>query len=507
MDRRGFIQLTGLTALATAACGSDELLRTPPARRPNILLLMTDQHRGDCLGCDGNSVIKTPNLDALARDGYHFTSAYSSTPSCTPARAALLTGLQPWNHGMLGYSKVADRYSPEFPRTFSENGYRTHAIGKLHYHPQRNYHGFQSAEIDESGRVEAPGFVSDYRKWFREVAPELDPDRTGIGWNDYPSAAYALPEELHPTRWTADRAVEFLEKVDGDKPFLLKVSFARPHSPYDPPRRFMEAYSDADMPAPQVGAWAAEKYATRSSDRDDIWHGDLGAEQAKASRRGYYGSVSFVDEQIGRILAALDSQSLRENTLVLFLADHGDMLGDNNLWRKTYAYEPSARIPMIMRLPGGRREGGQTKKIARPVEIRDIFPTMLDAAGISVRKKLDGASLIRLAKQDGEWRKHIDLEHDVCYDVTNHWSAITDGRWKYIFHALDASEQLFDLKQDPYETQDLSGSARHKGELERQRHLLTEHLKPRGQEWVKNGALVARPKRLLHSPNYPGTAV
>ena len=144
--------------------------------KPNIILFMTDQHRGDAHGCSGNKKIITPNLDSLANDGVLFNRAYTSTPSCTPARAALLTGMAPWNHGMLGYSKVSVKYKYELPQMLSDNGYHTIGIGKMHYHPQRNLHGFHKTILDESGREESPGFKSDYRKWFKEVASDKNPD-------------------------------------------------------------------------------------------------------------------------------------------------------------------------------------------------------------------------------------------------------------------------------------------------------------------------------------------
>jgi len=145
-----------------------------------MLLLMADQHRADCLGADGNPVIHTPNLDRLAAEGARFRCAYSSTPTCTPARSALLTGLSPWRHGMLGYGRVAEKYPLEMPRALREAGYYTLGIGKMHYHPQRNPHGFHQVLLDESGRAESPEFRSDYRAWFCSEAPGLDPDATGI---------------------------------------------------------------------------------------------------------------------------------------------------------------------------------------------------------------------------------------------------------------------------------------------------------------------------------------
>jgi len=472
--------------------------------RPHILLLMADQFRGDCFGAAGNSVIRTPNLDRLAREGALFACAYSSTPTCTPARSALLTGLSPWRHGMLGYGRVAERYPVEKPRALRETGYYTFGIGKMHWHPQRNPHGFHQVLLDESGRVESPDFRSDYRAWFWSQAPNLDPDATGIGWNSYRAAPYVLPEQVHPTHWTGRTAVRFLESYNRPEPFFLKVSFARPHSPYDPPERFWKLYEDARPPEAVVGRWA-ERYAARSWQRDDIWHGDLGPGQVRRSRQGYYGSASFVDEQIGRILEALERRGWLEQTLILFTADHGDMTGDHHLWRKSYAYEASARIPMLLRWPQGMVSRPRGQRLSQPVELRDVLPTFLEAAGATPAEKLDGESLLKLVRGQAEgWRAWIDLEHDVCYSPENHWSALTDGRWKYIFHAHDGREQLFDLAQDPAEQNDLGADAAFESTLRLWRGRLVEHLAERGEHFVKNGRLALRQESYLYSPNYPG---
>ena len=217
---------------------------------------------------------------------------------------------------MLGYGRVAASYPVEMPRLLAGAGYHTMAIGKLHYTPQRNLHGYHGALLDESGRSDSLDFRSDYRSWFWSEAPGLDPDATGISWNDYRGKAYVLPERLHPTNWTGNCAVRFLEQYTRSQPFFLKVSFARPHSPYDPPERWLRRYADAAMPKPVVGDWAG-RYRERSDGGNEIWHGDAGPEVTAHSRACYYGSVSLIDEQIGRILEALEHRGWLDHTLVL----------------------------------------------------------------------------------------------------------------------------------------------------------------------------------------------
>ncbi len=508
MDRRRFLK-TASAGAASFALAPGFLLQPAAAStstRPNILFLMADQLRSDCLGCMGNQAVHTPNLDAIAREGVVFTNAYSSTPTCTPARAGLLTGMSPWHHGMLGYGRVARHYRVELPRLIREAGYYTFGIGKMHWYPQRALHGFHGTLLDESGRVESPGFVSDYHRWFMEAAPGKNPDATGLGWNDYRAWPYVLPEALHPTRWIGQTAVDFLRNYNRPEPFMLKVSFERPHSPYDPPPRFWEMYQDGDLPAPHVGKWAARFASHKIPPATTLWHGDLGVNQAKRSRHGYYGNVSFVDEEIGRIISVLKERGWYENTLIIFFADHGDMLGDHNLWRKSYAYEGSAHIPMLLRWPtqfGHDERRGQ--QMDQPVELRDVLPTFLDAAAAKFPEGIDGRSLLDLVRgQTRNWREAIDLEHDVCYSVDNHWNAMTDGRWKYIFHAYDGHEQLFHLEEDPGELHDLAGDPGYQTVLREWRDRLVEHLSERGEPFVKNGRLLIRRERMLYSPNYPG---
>jgi len=510
LNRRKFLRLAAAGPAALAAAGAaGRLAGQQPDKpgKPHILYLMSDQHRYDCMGSSGNPVIRTPNLDRIAAEGVRFSRAYTSTPSCTPARSAVLTGLSPWHHGMLGYGRVAKSYPLELPRAVAQAGYYTFGIGKMHWFPQTSLHGFHGTLLDESGRSETPGFVSDYRRWFRAVAPELDPDATGIGWNDYRARAYALPEELHPTRWTGDRAVEYIEGYKKEEPFMLKVSFARPHSPYDPPQRFLDMYDEREMPAPVVGNWAA-KYESRAQGfGNNIWHGKLPQEIVRHSRRGYYGSVSFIDEQIGRILAALEARGMLEDTLIVFFSDHGDMLGDHNMWRKTYAYEGSARIPMLLRWPrrmGLEAERGTSRD--ETVELRDILPTLLDAAGVEIPRGLDGKSLLQLVRgETAAWREVLDLEHWRCYSRENNWNALTDGRYKYIFCAYDGSEQLFDMHNDPDELEDLASQPAYRSLVGEWRAWLAAYLAERGEDYVSGGRPKVRGESdSLYSPNFPG---
>ena len=514
-----------LTFLSFAAvCCSTLAGEQPPEKPPNILLLMADQMRADMLGSSGNKVTITPNLDKLAAEGARYTNAFSSTPTCTPARAALLTGLSPWYHGMLGYGSIAQRYPYEMPRALRDAGYYTSSIGKDHFGWNKTTNSGISHGYDETNLYDGlPVEFDDYDEWMKKNYPNLDPMATGLEYNDYRGAVYALPEDVHPTAWVGRAAVSFLEGYNKTQPFFLKVSFHRPHSPYDPPKRWMDRFDPEKMPAPYLGDWDSRyaiDYKTKTAP-PGIWVGDVGEKQVRLSRQAYYASVGFVDEWIGNILGKLEGLGLTERTFVFFTADHGDMMGDHYHWRKGYPYFGSASVPMLLRWPssmsaasGGPVATARGSTMAHVTELRDIFPTVLDIAGIPVAEKLNGSSLLETLRagdhtsfSDSDaptpWREAIDLEHDICYNATNHWNALTDGHWKYVFQAYDGTEQLFDLDRDPHELTDVAGREEEVLGQWRERMVRQFTDEGRGEDWVKDGKLVKRVKGQLYSPNYP----
>lgn len=512
ISRRGFLQKSAIAAgtalIAPSAIAQSDnkrkIKKLKPTKQPNVLLIMTDQHRADCIGYMGNKIIKTPHIDSLAKDGVCFTTGYSSVPSCTPARTGLLTGLSPWHHGMLGYSRVALKYKYEMPQMLKEAGYYTFGIGKMHWFPQKTLHGFHATLVDESGRREQPGFISDYHDWFNLNAPGMDPNKTGIGWNEHRSGVYQLDEKLHPTTWTGKTAVNLIENYEQDNPLFLKVSFARPHSPYDPPQRYLDMYKDANIPEPAIGEWADE-FANKGNKNKNAAFGDFGKDHAVKSRRHYYANITFIDDQVGEIIDALKRKGIYDNTLVIFTADHGDMMGDHHHWRKTYAFEGSAKVPYLMKLP----KNFETKvkrgaKLSQPVELRDILPTFLDAAGADIPKDMDGSSLLKLvSEKKPKWREYIDMEHATCYSHDNYWAALTDGEYKYIWHFSTGKERLFNLKNDPHEIKDLASVKKYQKRLKNWREKMIDHLSERGDEFVKNGKLQVLKRTVLHSPNHP----
>jgi len=482
----------------------------------NVILIMTDQMRGDCLSCDGHPVVETPNLDEMAGQGTHFKHAYTACPSCLPARATLMTGMNQWHTGILGMGRGQGPIPNDFPHTLAGEmtaaGYQTHLVGKGHFHPQRAMMGFQTHELDESNRMAINGMEDEYRSWFKEqtAGKDISPDDHGVAWNSWMSRPWHTEEYLHPTSWTMNRSIDFLQRRDLDKSFFLNISFARPHSPYVPPAPYIDMYKDAEIPDPFIAEWSAMHDDEETASNVEAWRGIKTPAQIRRARMGYYGSISFIDTQIGRLrnwMKRFQPETLH-NTMFIFTSDHGDMQGDHNLWRKTYAYEGSARIPFIIQTPtdypGSRHLADEV------VELQDIMPTILDFAGVDIPSTVDGRSLLSLTeKKDNNWRSYVHGEHCTCYSRDQEMQYVTDGRKKFIWLPRLGMEQFFDLEDDPGECQDLAGIPSMKTEIDLWRGYLIKVLEERDCGWVKDGQLCCPQDVDLVSPwkeqRYNGT--
>ena len=451
--------------------------------RPNILLLMTDQQRGDALGLAGHPVLQTPYLDALGAEGVFFRRAYSACPICVAARRTLMTGRRPVSHGVFANYNTR-LFGPTLPGELAAAGYQTHLVGKLHLWPLRARYGFQSMDWADSP---FPRHDDDYQRWLRREgfnAPgaAVAHGANGNGWVARP---FHLEERFHFTNWCADRAIEFLERRDPTAPFFLKVSFHQPHQPCTPPRDYYERYMAMDLPEPEVGDWA------RVFDRPQRglsvvagWRVCLEPALMRQYRAAYYGCINHIDDQIGRILAAIP-----RNTIVVFTSDHGEMLGDHQWTRKRNAYEASAHIPLLMRFPAGLgiRPG---QACDQPVELMDLMPTLLETAGVPVPESVEGRSVLPLVRgEPAEWRAYL---HGECSDVATMNSGmqyLTDGRRKYIWFPGQGREQYFDLEADPREMRDLAASPDRAAEIAIWRERLVRELEGRPEGFVESGRL------------------
>jgi len=457
---------------------------------PNILFIFCDQMRSDCMSCVGHPVVETPNIDEIGRRGVVFTGAYASVPSCIAARASIFSGLAPTHHHRLGYQdQVPWDYANMLAEVLRDAGYQTAAVGKTHFYPQRKHCGFEVLESYEGLQNFDGRYVNDYHEWLREKTNgrlmEIDHGLSSNSWAARPSP---LPEELHNNTWVATRAIDFLRRRDRTRPYFLFMSFHRPHPPIDPPKTFYDIYKDRELPDVPVGDWAARHDVPAS--HLDCWQGRLPDKTLAHTRRAYYAQVAHIDSQIGRVLQAFTYLHI-PRPAILFTADHGEMLGDHHLWRKTYAYEGSAGIPLVMSLPDARPKNGLTFCDA-PVISQDLYPTLLDVAGVDVPDTADGKSFAHLVSNPGSIDRHeyVHGEHSACYDDGMAMQYLTDGREKYIWYTLSGEEQLFDLTNDPQELHNLAADPKYKERLELWRSRMVTQLAPREQDGLSDGKLL-----------------
>jgi len=470
-------------------------------QQPNVVLIVADQWRGDALSCAGHPVVRTPILDELAARGVRFDRAYSATPTCLPARAALMTGQSQESHGLVGYVEGIDfpRAHPvTMPGVFRDAGYQTHAIGKMHIWPERARIGFDDVQLHDGflhyARREYRGVlepVDDYVHWLRRQ-PGVSPDEEyfdhGAGCNSIVTRPWDKAERLHPTNWVTTTAGRFLERRDPTRPFFLYLSYHRPHPPYDPPAWALEQFLAADEQPTLHGDWNGVWDANRADGGHQASLATMPADMIRRARAGYYGAMAHVDQQIGRFLELLEQSGEAENTIVVFTSDHGEMLGDHDIYRKAVPYEGSARVPLIV-ADAPTRASVRREVSAELAELRDVMPTLLELAGVDVPASVDGRSLAPVvsgADAAVEPRAWLHGEH-VYWGQSLHW--VTDGTHKYIWGSGEGVEQLFDLAADPGEAHDLVGARSAPDVLERCRAALVDALRDRPEGFVVDGAL------------------
>lgn len=438
------------------------------ADMPNVLLITADQMRGDALGCNGNEFIDTPNLDALAARGVTFTNACSPNPICVPGRACITTGN--YSHVCTGTKnntglirddqiKIAGR--------FADAGYQTTAIGKLHYVPYsppgkpRLVHGFQRVELCESGRIlnqfdptgKTRG-LEDFHDWLVDEGWGGYERAHATGNNDVHPAPSPLPAEYHEESWVATRSIENLREhlaASPGKPFFMWSSFAKPHSPYDPPRPWDAKYDPREIPPP-IGN------ASLLADRDPylrtcpVGYGwdKLSPQAIQNARAHYFGMVSFQDYNIGRLLGFLEEAGELDNTIVIYTADHGDLLGDYGCFFKVNMFAGSVGIPLIFAGPGvAAQEPSDTL-----AGLQDILPTVAEMTGASLPRSVMGESLTGVLDGSANGVREYFVSQSL-ESPRQRYMVLTD-RFKYVYHELGGVQELYDVVDDRRELVNLA---------------------------------------------------
>ncbi len=399
----------------------------------------------------------TPNMNAIAGAGVRFRRAYTPCPTCIAARRSILSGQFPATHGMMGYRDGVEWDITEtLPALLSRAGYHTCWIGRsMHQHPFRKRFGFQQVVL--SGGRHGPSIhaPTEYAEFLARNQPEGGGGYYGSGvmHNDWTARPWHLPEQLHHTNCSVGEALRWLERRDPPCPFFLVVSFIAAHPPLVPPAFYLERYLRTGAPDPIVGDWATPPAHDGIGDDVSASSVDLSGEALLSARAGYYGLLNHLDDQLRRLLNPVNDveRQTGHNTVVMLTSDHGDMLGDHHLWRKTVPYEPSARIPLLVRGPGHLEiQRGAVRN--EPVSLPDIMPTLLDMADVPIPDTVEGRSLLPLLRgEQPPWREQLHIEHAPMHHT------LTDGHEKYIWFVKDGREQFFDLVADPTECHDLTG--------------------------------------------------
>lgn len=373
--------------------------------RPNVLFILLDDLRPE-LGCYGKEEIKSPHIDALAGQGMLFERAYCQVAVCNPSRASMLSGLRPDTIRIYDQSRYLRAENPEvltLPQFFKNQGYRTLSVGKVFHHSA-------SEPGDDPLSWSEPmfGFGDNYRHWFTQASEELvkrekarPENKNRKRFRGPPYEASNHPDDDYPDGQTASKAIELL-RANRANPFFLAVGFIKPHLPFTSPQAYWDLYpqDSIELPENDSAPAGAPSVALQSGYELRSYGGvpaagEIPRDMALNLIRGYRACVSFVDAQLGRVLAELDRLGLRENTIVVVVGDHGYHLGENGLWTKMTNFESATRIPLVIRAPGRMSAGKRTHAL---VEAVDLFPTLVDLCGFSQPGLLEGSSLVPLLK-------------------------------------------------------------------------------------------------------------
>ncbi|GLQ53119.1 sulfatase family protein [Devosia nitrariae] len=432
-------------------------------RRPNIVFILTDQQRFDTIRALGFKHMDTPNLDRLVRRGTSFTRMYVSSPSCAPSRASLFTGTYPHTNGVM---RNGEPWPWSWVTLLNKAGYRCVNVGKMHTNPVEGAFGFHERHVVENKDRAHPNvafYLDQWDKalWARGVEkPSRVTYRRREDYGERLGAfIWELDESLHADVFVADLACLWLERYPGKEPFFLQIGLPGPHPPYDPTPEYLAKYADRPLPEPirdydlesQPAPLRALRRQHLSDDHDAIVHlAEPSPQQMHRQRTHYYANVSMIDTQVGKVLDALETRGVLDDTIIVFTSDHGDCLNDHGHSQKWTMYEQSVRVPAIVAVPGIEND----LRVDDLVSLMDLGPTVLELAGVDVPSWMEAKSLRPyLNGEDASIRESVFSEHanDKILEGTQFMTMVRKGDWKLV-HFVDIDEgQLFDLEADPRE--------------------------------------------------------
>lgn len=446
--------------------------------QPNILFIYSDQHRADAMGCAGNELIQTPNLDRLANEGVRFSNAWTESPICQPARASLLTAKYPHEHGIIGnFTGECEPVWESYPRNLQAAGYSTAVIGKTHYSnwPMGKEKEPAPADawiqrfgydhvVEEFDRYVHIGYETPYTEFVKargdfEAYQQAVRDRFRIGDRHWEAVTSPLPQELDLTSFLAGEASTWIAEQSASKPWFLNLAFVQPHVPLMGDPIWADYYKDmhiprteTDIPNPGSERWSEHLQILQKHSHSELLTDDF----VLAGARQYYAMVSLIDQKVGEIIETLEERGELDNTWIIYASDHGEMLGDHGLMAKMCFYKSSVRVPMIIRPPGGCKASISDA----PVQAFDLVPTMLEIAGAKPLSEASAQSL--LAKVSGDGDEHREVAHSMIRMRPGMptWVAVSDGQYRLTYER-DSEEvvELFDLGSDPNENDNLAEDA------------------------------------------------
>ncbi len=449
--------------------------------RPNVLLFITDQQRADTIGALGNPYIQTPTLDGLAREGTSFTSAYAASPVCIASRCSLI--LSQWAHQTdctTNCPMPQERTS--FMEIFQDAGYQTHGVGKMHFSPDSHkLWGFDDRDYSEEGRWRED---DDYCRFVHESGYDHVFECMGVRSEYYymPQPSQ-LPARLHNSTWVGDRSLEFLERRDPDRPFLLWSSFIKPHPPFESPAPWHRLYKPTDVPLPHLpsGYETLQTYWNRRQNRykyrDQGWDDNL----IRTMRAAYYACISFVDYNAGRIIEHLRETGEIDNTIIIWVADHGEMLGDFGSFGKRSIFDAAANVPLIVRYPERFAPGEVCDRVCSLV---DLTPTMLSTCGLATIDQHEGHDLADIAAGGRPDRPGVLCQYS--QRESGLYGLITD-EFKYVYSAADDEEWLFRRRPGRPEERSLAGNQAYIQTTAEMREALIEWFRRDGYTEVLEG--------------------
>lgn len=441
---------------------------------PNILWICTDQQRADTLGGFNNPHIRTPRLRKLIDESVTFTNAFVQTPICSPSRASFLTGRYPHVTGLRANGQRIRASERLVTRVLADHGYVCGLAGKLHLSPcadgrveQRIDDGYEMFQWSHDLEDDWPG-QNMWRVWL---------DKQGVPWPKQPTGfaktrvrGVPIDPRYTQTAWCAEEAIAFFRAKKPLRPWLMSVNMVQPHHPFEPTEEYLSRYNPAEMPDPHYVAGELDaKPVYQRIDHNGAYGGTNisfaaeSPEERRLTKAAYYAMIEQVDTAVGAMLDALEESGQAENTIVIFMSDHGEMLGDHGIFLKgPYFYDCQTRVPLILRWPQRFKAG---LKVDALVELTDLAPTLLAAAGIPAEPGMQGRSLLPLLR--GQAVEHRDevyceyLDAQALYEIPPVCSSVRTQTHKVAYYEGLKTGELYDLARDPAETNNLWSSVHH----------------------------------------------